>query len=82
MDPMQGCHPWRSDIMCRGCRGHDGDGIAARRGRLSKPGMREQFQQMGSELNIIVGKDFARFMQDGQASLKKLADEAHLPMLD
>jgi len=31
---------------------------------------------------MIVGKDVARFMQDGQASLKKLADEAHLPMLD
>lgn len=31
---------------------------------------------------MIVGKDVARFMQDGQASLKKLADEAHSPMLD
>ncbi|MPS30300.1 tripartite tricarboxylate transporter substrate binding protein [Pigmentiphaga sp.] len=49
---------------------------------LSKPGMSEQFDQMGSQLNMIVGKDFAKFMLDGQASLKKLAEEAKLPMLD
>jgi len=49
---------------------------------LSKPGMREQFQQMGSQLNMIVGKDFAQFMLDGQAALRKLVKEANLPMLD
>ncbi|VCU69698.1 Tripartite tricarboxylate transporter family receptor [Pigmentiphaga humi] len=49
---------------------------------LSKPGMAEQFDQMGSQLNMIVGKDFAKFMIDGQESLRKLAKEANLPMLD
>ncbi len=49
---------------------------------LSKPGMAEQFDQMGSQLNMIVGKDFTKFMLDGQDALRKLAAEAQLPPLD
>lgn len=49
---------------------------------LSKPGMSEQFMQMGSRLNLVYGKDFEKLMLDGQASLRAMVKNGNLPPLD
>lgn len=49
---------------------------------LNKPGMNEQFMQMGSQMNLVYGKDFERLMLDGQASLRAMRKSGNLPLLD
>lgn len=52
------------------------------RTELGKPGMSEQFMQMGSRLNLVYGKDFEKLMLDGQASLRAMVKSGNLPPLD
>ncbi len=49
---------------------------------LNKPGMSEQFMQMGTQLNLVYGKDFEKLMLDGQASLRALVKSGNIPLLD
>lgn len=49
---------------------------------LNKPGVSEQFMQMGTQLNLVYGKDFEKLMLDGQASLRTMVRNGSLPLLD
>ncbi len=49
---------------------------------LNKPGMSEQFMQMGTQLNLVYGKDFEKLMLDGQGSLRSMVKSGALTTLE